>query len=64
MGDEIKRTTVVVLTASHDDAIRRRCGELNVQDYIIKPVHEDKFMRVVRDNKELMIHSTPMLASV
>ena len=62
MDQDMSGATTVVLTASHDDAFRKRCNELNVQDYIIKPVHEDKFMRVVRDNKELMIHSTPMLA--
>lgn len=62
MDKDLSRTTTVVLTASHDDAFRKRCNELEVQDYIIKPVHEDKFMRVVRDNKKLMIHSTPMLA--
>ncbi len=62
MERDMTRTTTVVLTASHDDAFRKRCGELQVQDYIIKPVHEDKFMRVVRENKKLMIHSTPMLA--
>ncbi len=61
---DMSRTTSVVLTASHDDGFRKRCNELNVQDYIIKPVHEDKFMRVIRDNKKLMIHSTPMLATV
>jgi chemotaxis family two-component system response regulator Rcp1 len=59
---DMSRTTKVVLTASHDEAFRKRCKELNVHDYINKPVHEDKFMRVVRDNKKLMIHSTPMLA--
>ncbi|MCG8651767.1 MAG: response regulator [Pirellulales bacterium] len=64
LDQDLSRTTRVVLTASNDDSIRQRCSELNVQDYIIKPVHEDKFMRVVRDNKKLMIHSTPMLAGV
>ena len=61
---EMRRTTTVVLTASQDDALRKRCEAFSVHDYIIKPVHEDKFMRVVRDNKKLMIHSTPMLAGV
>ncbi len=60
--EDMSRTTTVVLTASQDDAIRKRCGEFHVHDYINKPVHEDEFMRVVRDNKKLMIHSTPMLA--
>ncbi len=59
---DMSRTTRVVLTASQDEAFRNRCSELHVHDYINKPVHEDKFMRVVRDNKKLMIHSTPLLA--
>lgn len=58
------KTTVVVLTASDDAEIKRRCDELGVHDYIQKPVHEDEFLRVVREHKRLMIHSTPMLASV
>lgn len=62
LDQDMSRTTTVVLTASDDATFRKRCSELNVRDYIIKPVHEDKFMRVVRDNKELMIHSTPLLA--
>jgi CheY-like chemotaxis protein len=62
MDRDMSRTTTVVLTASQDEAFRKRCSELHVQDYINKPVHEDKFMRVVRENKKLMIHSTPMLA--
>ena len=55
------KTTVVVLTASEDESIHRRCEELAVHDYIQKPVHEDEFMRVVRDHKRLMVHSTPIL---
>ena len=27
-----------------------------------KPVHEREFMRVIRDHKKLMIHSTPLLS--
>ena len=61
MGDEITKMTVVVLTASDDEGIRRRCSELKVHDYITKPVHEDKFMRVVREHKKWLIDSTPML---
>ena len=61
LGDRI---TTVVLTATDDDAVRQRCEDLNVNDYITKPVHEDKFLRVVRDHKRLMIHSTPMLSAV
>ncbi len=58
-----KRPTTVVLTASHDASIRRRCNELHVQDFINKPVDEEAFMRVMRDHKKLMIHSTPMFVT-
>lgn len=57
----IGKTTTVVLTASDDDEIRNRCTELQVHDYINKPVSEEEFLRVVRDHKKLMIHSTPVL---
>ena len=59
--ESMSHPTTVVLTASHDESIRNRCSELHVHDYINKPVHEREFMRVVRDHKKLMIHSTPML---
>ncbi len=62
-ADSIK-TTVVVLTASEDEAIQSRCEALGVHDYIQKPVHEDEFLRVVREHKRLMIHSTPILEPV
>ncbi len=55
------RPTTVVLTASQDPAIRKRCEELQVHDYMNKPVSEQDFMRVVRDHKKLMIHTTPMI---
>ena len=58
------KTTVVVLTASDDASLRQRCDELGVHDYIQKPVHEGEFLRVVREHKRLMIHSTPLLATV
>ncbi len=58
------RPTAVVLTASHDALLRERCDQHHVQDFINKPVHESEFMRVVRDHKKLMIHSTPLLAPV
>ncbi|TWU25154.1 Response regulator rcp1 [Novipirellula galeiformis] len=54
--------TTVVLTANEEECVRDRCNELGVHDYIRKPVHEDEFMRVVRDHKRLMVHSTPVLA--
>ncbi len=62
-ADSIK-TTVVVLTASDDESIKRRSDELGVHDYIQKPVSEDEFLRVVREHKRLMIHSMPLLETV
>ncbi|TWU48747.1 Response regulator rcp1 [Rubripirellula tenax] len=56
--------TTVVLTASRDADLRKQCDELKVHDYMRKPVSEEDFMRVVRDHKKLMIHSTPILESV
>lgn len=58
------KTTVVVLTASEDESLRHRSDELGVHDYIQKPVHEIEFLRVVREHKRLMIHSTPVLTPV
>ncbi|QDV64269.1 MULTISPECIES: response regulator [Crateriforma] len=56
--------TTVVLTAADDPALKARCEELQVNDYIAKPVSEAEFLRVVRNQKTLMVHSTPTLASV
>ncbi|TWU41547.1 Response regulator rcp1 [Novipirellula aureliae] len=56
--------TTVVLTANEDDTVRDRCRELGTNDYIRKPVNEEEFLRVVRDHKRLMVHSTPQLAEV
>jgi chemotaxis family two-component system response regulator Rcp1 len=56
-----ERPTTVVLTASQDPALRKRCEEMQVHDFMNKPVSEKDFMRVVRDHKKLMIHSTPMM---
>ena len=36
--------TTVVLTASSDPELRRRCDELDVHDYMTKPVREEDFM--------------------
>lgn len=55
------RPTVVVLTASHDETLRERCDQHHVHDFMKKPVHENEFMRVVRDHKKLMIHSVATL---
>ncbi|TWT76216.1 Response regulator rcp1 [Planctomycetes bacterium CA13] len=60
----IDQVTTVVLTANEDDEMRFRCRELGVHDYIQKPVHEDEFMRVVRDHKRLMVHSAQQLATL
>ena len=59
-----KRPTTVVLTASNDPKLLERCNELKVHDLIGKPVHEDEFMRVVREHKKLMIHGAQTLSSV
>lgn len=53
--------TIVVLTASADPSLRQRCDDLDVHDFISKPVCEEDFMRVIRDHKKLMIHTTPIL---
>ena len=61
---DLVRTPVVVLTASDDEATRQRCRDLEVDDFITKPVDEDKFLRVIREHKRLMIYSSPTLAAV
>jgi chemotaxis family two-component system response regulator Rcp1 len=58
------RPTAVVLTASQDASMRDRCRELHASDFMTKPVGEDDFMRVVRDHKKLMIHTTPVMATL
>lgn len=55
-------TPVVVLTAADDAATRQRCEALEVDGFITKPVDEDQFLRVIRDQKRLMVFSTPTLA--
>lgn len=55
------KITTVMLTASDDDEVRKRCEEYSVNDYITKPVDEEKFLRVVREHKRSMVHSTPVL---
>ena len=60
----IEPPTTVVLTASSDERIRQRCDELNVRDFMNKPVSEDAFMRVIRDHKRLMVHRTPVMTTV
>ncbi len=54
--------TIVALTASEDVSLKDRCSSMGIHDFMKKPVHEREFMRVIRDHKKLMIHSTPLLA--
>ena len=61
--DPDARPTAVVLTASQDESLRERCSQLQASDFMTKPVGEDDFMRVVREHKKLMVHTTPMLAT-
>lgn len=58
---EYSEPTIVVLTASADPGLRQRCDDLDVHDFISKPVREEDFLRVIRDHKKLMIHTTPVL---
>ncbi|QEG38331.1 response regulator [Roseimaritima ulvae] len=52
-------TPVVVLTASDDEQTRARCTAIGVDDFIGKPVDEDKFLAVVRGHEQLMKFSIP-----
>jgi len=56
-----QRPTIVALTASSDLTLKDRCQAVGIHDFMKKPVHEREFMKVIRDHKKLMIHSTPML---
>ncbi|WP_153559166.1 response regulator [Roseimaritima sediminicola] len=53
-GDTPTPTPVVVLSASDDEATRTRCAAMGVDDFIGKPVDEDKFLSVVRSHEQLM----------
>ena len=62
---EIDPDTEVIIITGHgdiDNAIESL--KYGASDFINKPVHEDEFMRVVRDHKKLMVHTTPLLQSV
>ncbi|MDA8743952.1 response regulator [Rubripirellula amarantea] len=59
---DLPRITTVVLTASNDANLRVQCQDLCVSDFMNKPVREADFMRVIRDHKRLMVHTTPVLA--
>ena len=60
----VKPPTTVVLTASNDQVVRQRCEDLEVNDFMNKPVREEDFMRVLREHKRLMVDRTPLMASV
>lgn len=50
--------TTVVLTASPNEETRVQCKELGAADFLAKPVQQEAFMRLVREHKRLMIHTT------
>jgi CheY-like chemotaxis protein len=52
----VTQIPVVVLTASEDDEDRQSCESLSIDDYITKPVDEEKFLRVIREHKRLLIY--------
>jgi two-component system, chemotaxis family, response regulator Rcp1 len=54
---------VVVLTASDDEDDRESCESLTIDNYITKPVDEEKFLRVIRDHKRLLIYGENVVAS-
>ncbi|QDS90416.1 Response regulator rcp1 [Rosistilla ulvae] len=60
----LSEVPVVVLTASGDPENRTICSTLKVDDYIEKPVDEDKFLRVVREHKRLLVFGARALRSV
>lgn len=47
---------VVVLTASDDEEDKVRCGLLEVDSYITKPVNLQKFLTVVKELKRFWLH--------
>lgn len=54
---------VVVLTASDDADDRQSCESLLIDNYITKPVDEEKFLRVIRDHKRLLIYGENVVAT-
>lgn len=58
---DLPKITTVALTASSDSNLREQCEDLGAADFMNKPVREEGFMRVVRDHKRLMVHTTPVL---
>jgi CheY-like chemotaxis protein len=60
--ESMEPPTTVVLTASSDERLAQQCSELQVSDFMKKPVSEEDFMRVVREHKRLMVHRTPVMS--
>ena len=60
----IPKITTVALTASSDSNLQGQCENLGAADFMHKPVREEGFMRVIRDHKRLMVHTTPVLVGV
>ncbi len=63
-SDRCASIPIVVLTSSDDEATRRRCEALKIDDFISKPVDEEQFLRVVREHKRLLTFSHSPLVSV
>lgn len=53
---------VVILTASDDAEDRELCESLQIDNYITKPVDEEKFLRVIREHKRLLIYGENVAA--
>lgn len=47
--EELKSIPIVVLTSSKEDPDLRRCYELGVNSYIVKPVEFKQFLEIVSD---------------
>lgn len=62
-GDRRATAPVVVLTSSDDTETRQRCESMKIDDFITKPVDEEKFLRVVREHKRLLMFSHSTLAT-
>ena len=59
----VGQVPVVVLTASDDESDRRSCESLSIDDYIQKPVDEEKFLRVIREHKRLLVFGENVVAA-
>ena len=59
----VGQVPVVVLTASDDESDRRSCESLSIDDYIQKPVDEEKFLRVIREHKRLLVFGENVVAT-